>query len=243
MAGRVQRRGPNSVTPSEAGNLETCQYSELGVCIRALVQRLEAGDKKNFKIWDLSREFNIKRRRLYDILNVFEAVGCCSKADIDEILWLGTGTVAGVIRSLASDKRIKNIEVRLGDIFPVPCSVGVSNLATCFLTMFFAVNRSVLNVKVLGQFLSRDTGRFKQTRYKLYLISYILSAIDVLERKAASHEVELLQPFAASLADEGYSDPLSVRSLLNHTSMSSSMDIFESRIRELDDSAAQVAEL
>lgn len=147
------------------------------------------------QISTLSKRFSIKRRRLYDVINVFEAIGCCEKSGLDSVRWVGKENIISNLRSLKLQRGVHDRKKRLDDLFPVPCCVGISNLSISFLLLFFALQQNKVDLRYASQFFSRTTARYKTTLCKLYQICYILGSIGVTSRTAQVCEVILNKPY------------------------------------------------
>lgn len=147
------------------------------------------------QISTLSTRFAIKRRRLYDVINVFEAIGCCEKSGLDAVRWVGKENILVNLKSLKAQRGVHDRRKRLDDLFPVPCCVGISNLSISFLLLFFALKQDRVDLRYASQFFSRTTARYKTTLCKLYQICYILGSIGVTSRTAQVCEVILNKPY------------------------------------------------
>lgn len=213
--GRGEPSGMPRQRPSNvSGPGESRQH--IKTCVTAMMSHLECGVGRIYKMSALAREFKIERRRLYDVVNVFEAVECCEKLGVDEFRWLGQAEVIRSVSKIALNSKITDAKMRLDDIFPCPCSVGVFGVTHCLLTMIFAVNMPGLDLRVVSEFLARDTKRYKAARYKLYQISYVLAALGVLENGANMHEIVLTSEYARLLhVNKPDPDPMSLTALLN----------------------------
>ena len=218
------------------------QQDELKTCIQNLVRYLDNSQTPTFGIASLSRQFKIKRRRLYDILNVFEAIGFCHKTDLDKLEWKGRDNLESAIRAISADPMIYNPSSKLADIFPCPCSVGVSSLAICFLKMFFALSTNRIDLRPVSQFLSRDTMRYRTTLCKMYQIAYILTAIDVTSRTTQVCVVALNSPYSDAIQEPAPPDPTSLLLLLNWQGEGDPKNMFQRRRDELNESAALFVE-
>lgn len=214
--------------------IESKQNDELKLAIRCLVSYFESSRDSSHSIADLSKRFRIKRRRLYDIINVFEAIGFCQKPDLDRVSWNGRQNLMTIIENLATDTKLYDGGKTVSELFPVSCSVGISSLSLSFLRLFYALGTNVLDIRIIGKFLSRDTNRYKSTLCKLYQISYILGAIDIILRNGnQACEVTLHESFRRFLKKPVVQDPLSLESLLNRRDGQISNNIFENRMQEI----------
>lgn len=200
--------------------------------IRAFVDCLEHSPEHTQAITVLSERFAIKRRRLYDVINVFESVGACKKSGLDAVKWLGLENMKQTLKVLRRERRIDDKSVTLEELFPAPCCIGISNLTASFLLLFAAIKTNRVDLRFVSQFFSHGTARYKTTLCKLYQICYILSAIGVTKRTAHVCEVilndEYCDPDALKYGVDKDTEPkapesaISIKALLNKADASSS---------------------
>ncbi|OHT16430.1 hypothetical protein TRFO_02686 [Tritrichomonas foetus] len=200
---------------------------DLKSSIQAFVKSFEGDMENTQQISVLSTKFNIKRRRLYDVINVLEAIGCCEKSGLDSVRWYGLNNITVTLDKLKIEKHIHDPLKNLCDMFPVPCCVGISSLTQSFLLMFFALKTDRIDLRYVSQFFSRTTTRYKTTLCKLYQICYILSAIGVTTRTSQVCEITLNSPFYNEEVIEAFDDDyqknsneheeqFAISNLLNH---------------------------
>jgi hypothetical protein len=80
----------------------------------------------------LSCRFAIKPRRLYDVINVFVALGCCHRSGIDGFRWHGLNQSIGRLRELRESRGMDDTNRSLSDLFPITTCVGIANLTPRF---------------------------------------------------------------------------------------------------------------
>lgn len=212
----------------------TKQTDDLKISIQMLINELESSINKVQEITLLTQRFNIKRRRLYDVINVFSSVGSCSKSGLDHLIWYGKDQLCIHLEKLKESYHINDPNYSLQQLFPVSGCIGISNLTICFLLLFFALKTNHLDLRYVGNLFSRQTSRYKTTLCKLYQISYILGAVGITNRTNQVCEVVLNKPYYnddiipddANQNSTGLSpnekkqqednNPMSIFSLLNH---------------------------
>jgi hypothetical protein len=202
--------------------------------IRAIVAQLERERGTVHAIPDIIRQHQIKRRRLYDVTNVFTAVGCATRSGADDIRWEG---VSEILPRLFQEKEklgVGNFQIPLAELFTPDTCVGLMSLTVSFIMLFPALGTDALSLREASAFFSRDTQRFKTTLSKLYQITLILGALEMTERTDSPSEVRLRAPFTAIITDE---NPLAIEKLLNRPMRNT--DAFEARRAEFH--AAAVA--
>lgn len=201
---------------------------ELRLSIQMLINDLEMQKNLTMGITYLATRFNIKRRRLYDVINVFTALGCCHKHGLDHVIWLGKEKCISQLAQIRKDKCIDDKDKTLQELFPANGCIGIMNLTVYFLLLFHAMKTDHLDLRFVGQLFSRETSRYKTTLCKLYQISYILSAVGITKRTTQVCEVVLSQPYYDDIIVEDLPednprhivpqlsiDPLSIDALLN----------------------------
>ena len=183
----------------------------------------EIGVQKS--ITKISQQFNIKRRRLYDIVNVLVSTGICKKGEFDCIIWCGKDQIFQTISKLFKEREIGDHKKSIDELFPVDICVGVPNLTINFLLIYFALEAKCLDIRIIATLFSRGTTRMKTTLSKLYQISYILCSIGITKRNTQVCEVILDDNLYNTVMEnngisetkiqEDKSDPLSLDFLLN----------------------------
>lgn len=202
--------------------LKANKISVLSDSIQELCAAMESEKTQAHSITKISTRFNIKRRRLYDVINVLIATGCCQKGEFDTIIWLGKDHITAKIKQYCST-RLSGIETKtLSELFPVESCVGVPNLTVNFLLIYYALETNCLDLRIIATLFSRGTMRMKTTLSKLYQISYILCSIGVCKRNSQVCEVVLEDIFFKPIINQKkqtltYDEehPLSLGSLLN----------------------------
>lgn len=163
--------------------------------IQAFVSCLEHSPDQTQAITSLSNRFGIKRRRLYDVINVLESIGVCRKNGLDAVKWLGLSNMKATMQELRRSRNIDNTSLSLEELFPSQSCIGISHLTISFLLLFSAVRTNRLDLRFVSQFFSHGMNRYKTTLCKLYQICYILCAIGVTTRTAQVCEVVLNEEY------------------------------------------------
>lgn len=217
---------------------KTKPQDDLKGSIIHLIEEFEKNPSESRAIISLSNQFGIKRRRLYDIVNVFSSIGCCSKVSLDNVLWLGKDKIPEELKNQAEKRDLFNPALSLDKLFDVDACIGINNLTVCFLLLFIAMKNDKIDIRFAGQFLSRNSGRYKTTLCKLYQICYILNALGVTSKSEQVCEVKLNTPYMFvkpqedSEPKEGV-DISSISSLLNNHNKSTVEDYIQKRRDEL----------
>jgi hypothetical protein len=206
--------------------------------IRVIVAELENERGKVHAIPLLIRQHQIKRRRLYDVTNVFIAIGCATRSGPDDIRWEGVSEIMPRLLQEKGRLNLLNYQIKLAELFPPDTCVGLMSLTVSFIMLFPALGTDMVNLRDASAFFSRDTRRYKTTLSKLYQITLILGALEITERTENPSEVRLKAPFTALIADETGQNPLAIEKLLNRPIRNS--DALEARRAEFHAAIAAV---
>jgi hypothetical protein len=212
-------RGDDNSPPGPALSPDKVRFA---TAIRTLVLELELNPGQVHSIIRLHQRYQLKRRRLYDVTNIFTVIGCATRTTTNEMTWHG---IDHILPRLVEEKRkmdIWNLQKSLASLFPHDTCVGLGSLTRALLLLFPAIGTELLNLRDVSAFFSRDTQRFKTTLCKLYQITLILGALEVTERTDNPCEVRLKSPFVGILEEES-GNPLAIESLLNRPTWSVEM--------------------
>jgi hypothetical protein len=199
-------------------HLRPPQNTKFRNAIHSIIRDLDSTSPNSHSISQLYSRHPIKRRRLYDVLNVFTAVNCAIRNEAGQIVWRGRNQILPGLLHAKTVARIDNPQLTLTELFPPDNCVSLSSLTVAFLLLFAALRVEVLDLRKVSSFFSRNVGRYKTTLCKLYQIALILGALDVTERSCNVCEIKILPPFTKLLEEEQREvNPLSISNLLNQT--------------------------
>jgi hypothetical protein len=148
-----------------------------------------------FTITQLVDDFSLQRRRIYDVLNVFEAIGCTKKSSSDTFTWLGLNNIRPTMDLLQESSGAASADMPMVRIIPTEVSISMGQLTISFLLCFLSLHVTVLDIKEVGYFISRDNNRFKRTLCKLYQIIQILETIGIVKRGEKCGEISIEDRF------------------------------------------------
>lgn len=193
------------------------EKTKFAATIRSIITDLESEPGVVREIALLQRKNQIQRRRFYDVANIFTAIGCAKPNGREGIIWLGVDQIIPqLLQQQAVD--LRNGQIALESIFQPDNSVGLAQLTVALLLFFPATGTTVLNLKDISTFFSRDRQRYKTTLCKLHQIVLILGALAVIERTEHACEVRLREPFDRIMDLREWENPLVIETLLNRPS-------------------------
>jgi hypothetical protein len=191
------------------------ENAKFRTAIQTIVSDLDHDPVRRHEMALIYQKYQVKRRRLYDIVNVFLALGCATRVGIDELVWHGRSRIFTELREEKNRLGIDNGHNSLSKLFPSETCVGLTSLTRSFLLLFGALRLEILDLRNVSAFFSRNTGRYKSTLCKLYQIALILGALGIAERTENACEVKILPPFTGLLVSEDEGNPLAIAKLLN----------------------------
>ncbi|EAX86640.1 hypothetical protein TVAG_025440 [Trichomonas vaginalis G3] len=186
--------------------------------IQSLIDTLEIRSKQIYSIQSLSSKFHFHKRRLYDVLNVYESIGICKKLSVDSLLWLGFSNIHPTVNSIAIQNHVFDSDFNMDDLaLSDPC-ITIALLTQRFLLLFTTLNSHSLDIKQCAKYLSMKNDKYKTTLCKLYQITYILESSNIISKSQKPGEVVLSKQYFVEEATEEPSpiDIFSVQSLLNN---------------------------
>ena len=151
--------------------------------IKAFVKDIEEEPIMKVSMSSIRDKYQFQRRRLYDVIRVFEAIGCCMKTGVDTIIWLGLKNIYPSLLKLAKESKVFDKSMAIEQVLQSDPSISIAKLTQNFFLSYFALNEQCLDIRSIASFISRDNGRYKSTLCKLYQITFILESVGIVERQ------------------------------------------------------------
>lgn len=205
---------PLVYTARTAPRARSSVKTKLKGSVEAIVRELDQHIGAPRSIPQLHKTHQIKRRRLYDVINIFTAIGCATRAGADELVWTGRDRILDTLLEYKRSLGIDNAERKLAELFPPENSVGFASLTVAFLMLFPALGSEVIDLREASAFFSRDTSKYKTILCKLYQITMILGALGVVGHTKNVCEISVLPPLAGIFPNENR-NPIPIGKLLN----------------------------
>lgn len=193
--GSHPRLSSSSSSVSDKQNNENHANEKFCFSICSFVSLAESQTGSLFTFTSICNMFNIQRRRLYDVINALEAIGCCKKTSVETIIWQGLSFIPERIKYFFSLLNFENPEVDIGILISDDDSISILQLTQSFVLLFIVLQRQILNIKSVAKFLSRKNGRFKTTLCKLYQISHILETLGIFQKSMVPGQIILSKPY------------------------------------------------
>jgi hypothetical protein len=176
-------------------------------------------------------KYQIQRRRLYDIVNVWIALGYATRERAHELIWHGQAALTPHLRDAMRRIGIDDDAVPLLSLFPADQCICLTSLTQSFLLLFAALRIETIDLRRASALFSRGTPRYRSTLCKLYQIVAILGSLGIIEKTENPCEVSLCSQFAELLVSRDES-PFSIANLLNHPEAGT--DSVQARRREFE---------
>lgn len=149
--------------------------------IYSFIHDVEMFDSTIVNVITACERYKFQKRRFYDVINVLESIGCCHKLKSDSIQWLGLSNIPLYLHSLQKRFKVHILDTKVEDIFKSDTSIIISQLTQLFILCFLVFHIQTINIKHVAHFLSRHNHRYKTTLCKLYQITHILEAAEILK--------------------------------------------------------------
>jgi hypothetical protein len=201
--------------PAPTALLKSHQNTTFGDSLYDLVNQLEEDSNRLHSIPEFCRKFQVKRRRLYDVMNVFTATGCATRIGNDKFDWHGRASSIPHLKEASNRLDIHNRDKSLSQLFPPDNCVGLPSLTVSFILLFGALHMTILDLREVSCFFSRNTIRYKSTLCKLYQIALILGSLGIVEKTTNACEVRIQSPFGVDLQEPDNGNPVFLDTLLN----------------------------
>ncbi|EAY08491.1 hypothetical protein TVAG_145710 [Trichomonas vaginalis G3] len=195
--------------------------------IQSLIQCLDCQCENVLSLQRIASQFNFYKRRLYDVINVYESIGICKKLSVDSLLWIGFSNVLPTLERLVRKERIFEKDYNIDNLSIEETSITISNLTHKFLLLFSALHQTSIDIKQCSKFLSKKNDKFKTILCKLYQITYILESSNIIVKSQKPGEVILNKEYFIENQKIYIHPLLSIDALLNNSE--NEIDFYEKR--------------
>jgi hypothetical protein len=193
--------------------------ADLRSLIAQFIQNCELQLRKSVALTDISSQYGIKMRRLYDIINIFSALGCCSKPGQHCVTWTGLVNLTSHLHDAGRTRGLDQPGTTLTSLFRSPYPFGMGNLCVDFLLLYAALGTRHLDLRMAATLFSSGARKFRSTLCKLYQIAFILCPAGVTAQTDQPRQVALRDPYihfeVLPLHQTDYSNPLDISTMLN----------------------------
>ena len=176
-------------------------------------------------------EKTLSKRRIYDVISIFSATNVVKKEDKNIILWQGYPSFKKKYENLIEQYKINDSSKTMSDIIPSLDTVSMEKLTEYYLIFFPAMKVETLTIRDVCEFLCRERGNFATIMCKVYQLTSVLSAMDIIFKTDRSGEFRLSSDYIINSSPK--QDPLPIELLLNRPSnQQTPSDIYERRREE-----------
>ena len=187
----------------------------------------------------ISESLGIKKRRLYDIVNVLDATGCLEKVDLLQVKWIGISAFPVRFKQYIQDFNVFDSSLSLSTIIPSEMNVSITNATKYFLIMYIAMHIQTLNIRKVAYFISRKYGNPMNVLNKLYQLTHILHSAGFLSRTENIGEFRLNSQYFFTDNKEA----LSLSYLLSRPTKPVPANYFDRRREEFETICANIQEV
>ena len=177
-------------------------------------------------------EKTLSKRRIYDVISIFVSTNVVIKEDKSTITWQGYGFFKKKYQLLIEKHHINDEGKMMVDIIPSLDSISMEKLTEYYLLFFPAMKIETLKIRDVCEFLCREKGNFATIMCKVYQLTSVLSAMDIIFKTENSGEFRLSPEYIFS--EETKCDPLPIETLLNRPGKCIASNIYEKRRNEFN---------
>ena len=147
------------------------------------------------------------------------------------VIWNGLSNIKPTFMKIAKAHKVFSNGVSLDQILPNEDCISIGKVTELFVLCFIALQTQYIDIKQVAHYLSRYNGRMKTTLCKLYQITHIFEAMDILTKTDTISEFKLNDKYfiTPQIEKSGIESLLSIESLLNRKTDTVQPTLFFSR--------------
>ena len=222
--GRHKKRSSNSLTD----------------VYKQIITDLELKKPNNINILNISKEYGIQHRRVYDLFNLLTSLGVCQNVERGKLAWCGIYNVPTVISKAYSKIEINSLTMTPAQLFCLGPSPSLGAIATHFISMYLFFDVDTLLLKQVSSMFHDPRADIKSLERRMYLVLSFLELLGIVAHTMKTNEYKLLLDLSSAkkaaltakrnIVHNQY--PLALENLLNNVAGPFYMDIRKERLRE-----------
>ena len=207
---------------------------------KQIISDLEFKKPNNINILNISKEYGIQHRRVYDLFNLLTSLGVCQNVERGKLAWCGIFNVPTIISKAYSKIEINSLTMSPAQLFCLGPSPSLGDIATHFISMYLFFDVDTLLLKQVSSMFHDPRADIKSLERRMYLVLSFLELLGIVAHTMKTNEYKLLldlsQAKKAALTAKRKiihnQYPLALENLLNNVAGPFYMDIRKERLRE-----------
>lgn len=220
---------PKSQQPSDYEDDKTIKRppnSSLSI-FRRMVNDFERDKSAYLNIADVSTQFNIQNRRVYDFFNVLSALNICKGYGRGWIVWKGIKYANPSIVDHYYKIEVASLNQPMSTLFDLGESPSLGCIASNILSLFVFLKVKYLNIHEISAILKGPRSDHRSLERRLYLVLSLLESLNMFTHLKRSSEY-WIQLDTNKIADEG----LALKKMYCIKNKIMTYDVFLSRLDE-----------
>ena len=173
----------------------------------------------------------LSKRRIYDVISIFCATNVIIKETKNIVRWQGYDYFIKKYQRIIEQYQVNDGSKSLVDIIPSLEIVPMDKLTDFYLLFFPAMRVDKVRIRDVCEFLCRKKGNFATIMCKVYQLTSVLAAMDIIFKTENSGEFRLASEYNFNKVNS--SDPLPIATLLNRSGSEEPFEsVYEKRRKE-----------
>ena len=173
----------------------------------------------------------LSKRRIYDVISIFSATNVIIKESKNIVKWQGYEFFKKKYQAIIEQYKVNDQSKSLADIIPSLDIVPMDKLTDFYFLFFPAMRVDRVRIRDVCEFLCRKRGNFATIMCKVYQLTSVLTAMDIIFKTENSGEFRLAPEYNFNQINS--TDPLPIATLLNRSGSDEQLEsVYEKRRKE-----------
>ena len=159
---------------------------------KKLVDEYEISKPQNINIIQVSKQYGIQHRRVYDFFNFLTYLGVCQGLERRRICWIGLKNAQETLKKLYAEIECSSFTESFSNLFSVGPSPSLGNIATKFVCLYFYLGVDVLSMRNVSVLFHHPRTDIKSLERRMYLVLSFLEIIGIVSHTSKRSEYKLI---------------------------------------------------
>jgi len=158
---------------------------------KQLVNEYEVKKPQDINIIQVSKEYGIQHRRVYDFFNFLTSLGVCQSLERRRIAWVGLKYAPETLANSYAEIECSSLTQPFSSLFSIGPSPSLGSIATKFVCLYFYLGVDTLSMRSVSTLFHHPKTDIKSLERRMYLVLSFLEIIGIVTHTSKRSEYRL----------------------------------------------------
>ena len=159
--------------------------------LQKIILDFEQNSSKEINLTNVSYEYNVQKRRLYDFFNFLTFFKVCNSNQNKKLQWTSVGNFYRTITEIYTNIECLSFTESFNTLFFVGSSPSLGSLGSKFICLYLYLNVQKMSLSKVCNFFHDGTSDIASLKRRLYLAINFLEALGIISHTSTKSEYKI----------------------------------------------------